>query len=219
MNTEFYTTFPMGLIDGMLMRLKVEPYVIFAPTSVPDGRGGTKTENRWIKDDVIISNVFGEKRTGDKKMPTSEYLYNFLCQKDLRPTMGKDIDYSVEFESPFGKGNTQMLLLYKYVAGLQAINGDTVILKTSDIAELGLNLTALDAKIAFDDTFPNSYVINKFDDKKWHIKLGPRDVRVTPGPGSVQIKVTNYVGLLTKIMDLHNQEMNKPKKQTLTEQI
>jgi hypothetical protein len=219
MNTQFYTTFPMGLIDGMLTRLKVEPYVIFAPTSVPNATGGTTTETRWIKDDVIQSNIFGEKRTGSKKTPTSEYLFNFLCQKDLRPTMGKDIDYSVEFTSPFEDKITRMLLLYKYVAGLQAISNDTVTLKTSDIAELGLSLTALDAKIAFDKMFPNSYVINRFDDKKWQIKLGPRDVRVTPGPGSVQLKVTNLMGLYSKIKDLHFQEMNKPKKQTLTEQI
>jgi hypothetical protein len=217
MKTEFYTTFPMGLIDGMLVRLQVEPYVVYAPKIVEDSSGRKKEIYAWTRDNVIESNVFGEKRTGDRVTPTSEYLYNYLCQKDLRPTMGKDIDYSVEFESPFTKGVTQMLLVYKWIAGLQAISGDTITIKTSDIAELGLNPTALDCKIAFDKYFPNSYVINKFYDKKWHVKLGPRDVRVTPGPGSVQIKVTNYVGLLNKIMDLHNQEMNKPKKQTLTE--
>tara|TARA_R110002153_G_scaffold272842_1_gene442214 strand:- start:47 stop:769 length:723 start_codon:yes stop_codon:yes gene_type:complete len=237
MNKSYYTKFSVGLIDSLLIKSQEHTDYLVPLTS---GSGATKTgkdvpENYLVRPEKtgndfewMMGSSMVEKNQTWKKLSTDETVHNWLIKSEMKPVL-EDIDYDYEYKSPFDGTISKALLLLKWIIGLQVITKDTVSITREDLAKIGYDhLSPLQLKINFDKIFGktdglqyNSTKLNgcltknhyNEDTKTWDVKIGPREVIVDNGPGSVRIKTTQYNGLLDTIMQHHQEVLEETKKQ------
>ena len=237
MNKSYYTKFSVGLIDSLLIKSQ-EHTDYLVPLTRGSGATATgkdipmgtlvrpeKTGNdfEWMMGSSIV-----EKNQTWKKITLDETVHNWLIKSEMKPVL-EDIDYDYEYVSPFPDNITKALLLLKWIIGIQVITKDIVTITREDLAKIGYDhLSPLQLKINFDKIFGKHEGIKSSnkqfngcltknhyneDTKEWYVKIGPREVIVDNGPGSVRIKTTQYNGLLDTIMQHHQEVLEETKKQ------
>lgn len=213
MNKEYYNKFAIGLIDGLLIRLDQD-------YSMLDGLDGpTQNQNKKVRiryESVLQSNVWiGEKQGHIMKQP-ERCVHDYLCKQNMIPSTNEEIDYDVEYPSPFSDGVTKSLLMLRWVTGLQAMNKQNAVdITKEDLKEIGLDhMSVMDWKIAFDKSFKP--VVSSYLDGTWTVKIGSRDAVPGTGPGTIKIKVSQFNGLYNNIVEHHQRVFDELKKEPAT---
>jgi len=246
MNTQYYTKFSVGLIDSLLTRQQENTDYLIPLTS---GRGDTastttinertlvrpeKTGNdfEWMMGSQMV-----ERPQTWKRSNLDTTVHNWLIKQEMKPVL-EDIDYDYEYASPFKDGITRLLLVFKWITGIQSITKEEVRLTKQDLELIGLDKPVYHYTKLFETLFGpiNSYELSKItgrytrdlsgsltynkydpDTKEWVIKVGPRDLAVANGPGSVCIKTTSYTGLLNMIIEDHDRRKKELTKEPISE--
>lgn len=228
-NYNYYKTFTTGLIDGILIR---------EDKKIPDtqaeyydqGRG--VGDQKWYQQTALRrmlnkpAELESHTEVRDGTMTNGKVIkynidacvYDYLCKLELKPSFGNELDYSYEFAPPFTDTINKLLLLTKWISGIQSITEKTLIqIGKDEIEELDLNMTPLDLHKAIKATFKDSvFSMNRYnsDEKYVVLSIGGRDRKVTEGPGYVKLKTPQYIQLLNNIMEYHDRliiERSKPK--------
>ncbi len=213
----YYNTFTTGTIDSLLMNIGKDGYAI--PVDL-ETDGDRKTEAHYyskIRKKRMIRNNVGKSKvrvggpTTDKSRafgyeitPVDTFLRTYLHKEAMEAVM-EDFNYEHEYASPFDNGINQMLLIYKWIIGLQSITKNIVDITKDDLAKLGMDhKSVMDIKIAFDKLFSHEIVKSTYDSGTWFIKLGGRSLLVGEGPGYIKIKM-QIPALEDKIKAYHNE--------------
>lgn len=223
-NYNYYKTFTTGLIDGILIRedkkvpahtaeyydhgRKVEGYKYYQETSLRRMLNASKTLKKHMEHrDGITTEGLVIKNNIDT------CVYDYLCKLELKPSFGNDIDYTYEFAPPFTDTVNKMLLILKWVAGIQSITkSNQITITKEELSEIGLNMSPLDLhkaiKAIFKDAAFSKNVYNH-DERYVVLGVGGRDLQVSEGYGYVNLKMTQYTGLLNAIIAHHEKLLNE----------
>lgn len=189
----FYTNFSTGLIDGLLMKQNDNGYWVT--------ENGKKTRNNIIKRDA-----FGNNRSGNVTQDIDTYLREWLLKQEMKPVANLDYDY--EHPTPFDNKINKILLLLKWIIGIQKIKGVAEITK-EDLKELDLDfsLTTLH-KLLF--AVDKCLVTNSFneDETILIVKVGSRELKSGVGPGYVNMRIS-IPYLMDKITAYHEKLKNE----------
>jgi len=211
----YYYNFTTGLIDGLLTRMAIEPYAFAKSSNDPIlQEGGRLTEatsddwtySKYLNEKVIRNNVIDFKAPmpgklhdnsrafGTKTIPIDKYLREYLenLNADIfsPSTSAKEIDYNKEYGCPFNQATKVKLLTLKWIAGIQALTKDIVVVDKESLEAIGLEgASPLDIKKSFDKLFYNNIVHSSYDKGKWYVKLGRRDIAVGEGPGYINMRI------------------------------
>lgn len=202
----YYFNYTSGLIDNLLVRTKAENYTV-------DGKRANVTDPKAPMPGRLHdqSRAFGElciPIDGHKR----SFLRDYLDKLQMKPSTG-DINYDVEYASPFGNEINKLLLLFKWITGIQSITKDTVHITKEDLKAIDMeHMSTLDLKKTFSKIFWNSLVTNMWNDGIWTVKIGSRDLRVGEGPGYINMRVS-IPHLVQKIEEYHNNLKDQKKQQ------
>lgn len=235
----YYFNYTSGLIDGLLKRTGTEDYVIVEGSTDP---GKTNKYGRtiprehilysslinkkvipqnWIDTETMPGKIYDQSRnTGDTWIPIDghkkSYLREWLSKNEstiFTPSTSNEVDYDKEYKSPFDNNIDKMLLILKWIAGIQSITGKTVEITREDLKAIDMeHKSTMDIKIAFDKIFPKSIVYSSYDSGTWSIKLGTRDIRTGNGPGYINMRI-NIPHLVENIETYHNDLQIKVKEE------
>lgn len=211
----FYTNWKTGFIDGLLVRTCYQDYAMSnKDPKWNDYPQDLELYSRLLKTKVkrlnmIKANVPVGGPTTDKSRafgtsttPIDDHLKTFMMKKSLIPSTG-DIDHSKEYVSPFDNKINRMLLIYKWILGIQAITKDTVAISKEELALLEMDhKSVMDIKIAFDSLFYNSVVSSSYESGTWYIKLTGGSFGISEGPGFINISIP-IPSLINKIKKHH----------------
>lgn len=217
-NYTFYKIFATGTIDGMLIRedkkIDADKAEYFDHGRRPDCKYHQvvslqriiNTGNN-IKDHIDVRD--NNMTVGKIVKGIDEAVFDYLCKKEYKPSFGDNIDYSYEFTMPFTDRINKMLLILKWVAGIQSINRKpNVTITDKDLSKIGLTISPLQLHKAIKEYFKDA-VFSKnqynWDTKELVLSVGGRDLTVSDGPGYVKLKSTQYIGLLDMIMNHHKE--------------
>lgn len=192
----YYFNFPSGLIDNLLVRTNAENYTV-------DGKRANVTDTKAPMPGRLHdqSRAFGELCIPIDGHNRS-FLRDYLDKLEMKASTG-EINYDFEYASPFGNDINKLLLLYKWITGIQSITKNTVQITKEDLKAIDMDhMSTLDLKKTFNKIFWNSLVINTWNDGIWNIKVGGRDLRVDDGPGYINMRI-GIPHLLEKIKEYH----------------
>jgi len=184
----YYYNFTTGLIDGLIMNIGNDTYC----RNVPDNKHydyysrvrKTKVDRNNVTDAIL-----------GKKTPIDTYLRLHLhaLSQDviIDDNKGKPIfNYTHEYPTVFPNNINRMLLIFKWIAGTQALTKDVVIITREDLQSLELATDSPSKlKAKFEDLFHKSIVYSTYEDGKWKIKLGSRSLMVGEGPGYINMRI------------------------------
>jgi len=215
----FYTNWKTGFIDGLLTRIAYTDYAIAKKEEDPKWNTipyelelyskALKTKVKrlnLVQKEVAVGGPTTERSRsfGSKLMPIDTYLKTFMMKKNMIPSMG-NIEHSKEYNSPFENSINRMLLVYKWILGIQAITKDTVVISKEELVKLGMDhKSVMDIKKAFDKLFYNNIVTSYYEDHKWFIKLTGGSFGMAEGPGYINISIP-IPGLVKKIKEHHKE--------------
>lgn len=179
----YYNTFTTATIDALLQNTMKDGYCL-ETTSTSE-----KTYYSTIYKKKVKRNNHDTAAGSGRSIPVDTYLRSFLHKEAMEAVMG-DFNWEHEYVSPFDNGINQMLLIHKWITGLQSLTKDIVSIKKTDLAKLDMDhKSVMDIKIAFDRLFPTEIVKSTYDSGTWFIKLGGRSLRIGEGPGYIKIKM------------------------------
>lgn len=213
----YYFNYNTGLIDGLLTRLGIEDYAFAEGTQDPRANevpndlymksrtlGKKVKRNNVLQSNVMVGGPITEKsrNTGHKTEPIDKYLRNWLHKQAMEAVL-EDFDYDHEYYSPFDNNINKLLLILKWITGIQSITRNMVEITKEDLKAIDMDhKSVMDIKIAFDKLFYNSIVYSSYDAGTWSIKLGTRDLKVGEGPGFINMRI-DIPHLVTKITEYH----------------
>ena len=199
----YYFNFSTGLIDTLLLKTKAEHYFNqqnLNQKNLSKYRGRNNIEK-------IDGHYVGTTNGHKTSMGLDEFVYSHLAAQSLKPSINTESNYETEFVSPFPDEINKMLLLLKWVAGIQSITGEWAVEITKDtLKEIEMDhISPMDVKILFEKLFKYTPILIKsiYEKGTYTIKLGPRDLLCELGPGRVNIRL-DYPHLLDKIQQHHN---------------
>lgn len=184
----YYNTFTIGTIDSLLQNTMKDRYCL-EETSPSKRTHWSKLTKKGVRrlNQRIARDEMG-RQIGTAESPDT-FLRNFLHKEAMEAVM-QNFNYQHEYASPFDNGVNQMLLIYKWITGLQSLTKEIVLIDKSALAKLGMDhKSVMDIKIAFDKLFPYEIVKSTYDSGTWFIKLGSRSLLVGEGPGYIKIKM------------------------------
>lgn len=198
----YYTTFTTGTIDGLLLNTLNEDYCYpVAQSAIRKGAPyyysavkktyvqrnnvlSDHAENQGAQSDR--SNAFGRRET-----PVDTHLRTFLIKStgEYRAILDDNFDFEEEFKSPFDDKVNKMLLVFKWIAGIQSITRNTVTITQADIDQLGLPIKLGTLSQTFEKLFDKEIVTSNQDNAEWRIRLGGGALKTGMGPGFVQMRI------------------------------
>ena len=193
----YYFNYTSGLIDNLLVRTKAENYTV-------DGKRANVTNPKAPMPGRLHdqSRAFGELSIPIDGTNRS-FLRDYLDKKEMKAGTG-DINYDHEYASPFSNEINKLLLLFKWITGIQSITKNVVQITREDLKAIDMeHMSTLDLKKTFGKLFWNSLVTNMWNDGVWTIKVGGRDLRVDEGPGYINMRIS-IPHLVDKITEYHN---------------
>jgi len=198
----YYTTFTTGIIDGLLLNTlaneycykvdkealrKDAPYYYSTMKKAYVQRNNIisdTAENRGTRNDR--SNAFGRK-----EVPVENHLRTYLIKKtgEYRAIIEDKFDYEEEYKSPFESSINRMLLIFKWISGIQSITKNTAVIKQSDIDQIGLNVKLGALKASFEKMFEKQIVTSTQSNDEWRIKIGGNALNTGMGPGFIKLRI------------------------------
>lgn len=215
----YYKTFSTGLIDGILIREDKKIPTTQAEyydneRNVSGEKWHQQTSLRRMinsKDNIekhleVRDGTMTEGYAGLSNIDTC--VYDYLCRLELKPSFGGEIDYTYEFAAPFSDTINKLLLIVKWVAGIQSITQENSVEITKDnLKEIStmspLQLHKAIKELFKDDVFGRNHY--NYDDNILTLMVGGRDRKISEGFGYIKIKTTQYTGLLNNIMKHHDE--------------
>jgi hypothetical protein len=222
----FYKTFTTGQIDGILTLLAIQEFKQKGADQDPqyfdaDPKFFDKS-NKYIGVTKQMKNSLrhvmnhgelkkfessrdGRTTEGYLVTPTPECVIDYLQRKDMK--VGEP-DWLDEYSMPFAEEINQLLLIFKWVLGIQRLNDNTVTTITSDdISSLDLPYTVKQLHFRLKTLLGSSFATLRYmeDDNTIEYKVSSRDAFLNEGYGYVKLNVTQYVVLLNNIVKDHEE--------------